>query len=68
MYLCICNSVTDRDIRGAVGVGATTVKSLCRELGIAISCPSCTMCVRQHLSDALEREDMRGRAALAASA
>ncbi len=65
MYVCICNSITDRDIRGAVDAGATTVKSLCKELGIAISCPSCARCVRQHLVDALERQGGRHVSAFA---
>lgn len=55
MYVCICNAVTDRDIRRAVDAGATTLKALCRELDFKIACPTCAECVRGHLTEALSR-------------
>ncbi len=51
MYVCICNSVTDRDVQLAVEAGVGSVKELCRELGITISCPSCARCLRRHLAE-----------------
>ena len=35
MYVCICNAVTEREIRQAVGLGVTTLKELREGLGVA---------------------------------
>jgi bacterioferritin-associated ferredoxin len=52
MYVCICNGVTDRDIRDAASRGARTVKDLRRELGVASDCGKCASCAREVLRDA----------------
>ena len=52
MYVCICNSVTDRDIHEAAARGARTVKDLRRELGVASDCGKCASCAREVLRDA----------------
>lgn len=41
MYICICNSVTDRDIRAAVEAGAGSLDDLRDRLGVASCCGSC---------------------------
>jgi len=41
MYVCICNAVTDEDIREAAEAGATSVADLQDQLGVAINCGSC---------------------------
>lgn len=46
MYVCICNEVTDRDIKKAVGNGATSLKDLQDELNVATCCGSCAMCAK----------------------
>jgi bacterioferritin-associated ferredoxin len=35
MYICICNAVTDREIRGAASLGCSTLTDLQRDLGVA---------------------------------
>jgi len=41
MYVCICNAVTDKQIRRAAEAGATDLWSLQAELGVASGCGSC---------------------------
>lgn len=41
MYICICNAVTDREIRGAVELGSSTLQDLRRDLGVASCCGKC---------------------------
>ena len=52
MYVCICNGVTDRDIRDAASRGARTVKDLRRELGVASDCGKCASCAHEVLCEA----------------
>ena len=42
MYVCICNGITDKQIRSAVAGGANSLQSLRDELGVASQCGSCT--------------------------
>ena len=41
MYVCICNAVTDNQIREAGQAGAKDLWDLQAELGIATGCGSC---------------------------
>lgn len=41
MYVCICNAVTDKQIRQAAEDGVTDLWSLERKLGVAAGCGSC---------------------------
>lgn len=41
MYICVCNGVTERDIRSAIEAGANTLGDLQRELGVASGCGQC---------------------------
>lgn len=52
MYVCICNSVTDSDIREAASRGARTLKDLRRELGVASDCGKCASCANDVLCEA----------------
>ena len=42
MYVCICNAITDKQIRAAAEQGATDLWGLQAELGVATGCGSCT--------------------------
>lgn len=53
MYVCLCNAVTDRQIREAVDQGATRVRDLRRELGVASCCGRCATCARDVLRQSL---------------
>jgi bacterioferritin-associated ferredoxin len=41
MYVCLCNPVTDREIRGCVQQGARTLSDLQVQLGVAAQCGMC---------------------------
>jgi len=41
MYVCICNAITDKQIRKAAKAGATDLWSLQAKLGVASGCGSC---------------------------
>jgi bacterioferritin-associated ferredoxin len=41
VYVCICNAISDKQIRQAAARGATTVMDLTKELGVASGCGSC---------------------------
>ena len=41
MYVCICNAITDKQIRTAAEAGATDLWALQHELGVGSQCGSC---------------------------
>jgi bacterioferritin-associated ferredoxin len=49
MYLCICKSVSDRQIREAVELGARTIGDLNIRLGIGAECGKCTDSIREFI-------------------
>ena len=58
MYVCVCNAVTDREIRGAVRLGARSLGDLQDTLGVATCCGRCTDCACALLTESLA--DQRG--------
>ena len=55
MYVCICNAVTDRDIREAAERGIRSFDGLRRELKVATCCGRCEECARKTLAEARTR-------------
>lgn len=49
MYVCVCNGVTDHDIRKAVGQGVHTLEELRDKLKVASCCGRCEDCARKTL-------------------
>ncbi len=41
MYVCICNAITEKQIRKAAASGAEDLWDLQRKLGVAAGCGSC---------------------------
>lgn len=41
MYVCICNPVTDSDVRACVSRGACSLPDLQAQLGVALQCGKC---------------------------
>jgi bacterioferritin-associated ferredoxin len=41
MYVCICNAITEKQVREAATEGATNLMSLQKELGVGAGCGSC---------------------------
>jgi bacterioferritin-associated ferredoxin len=52
MYVCVCQAVTDRQIREAAAGGARTLKDLRRDLGVTLDCGRCACCARACLAEA----------------
>jgi bacterioferritin-associated ferredoxin len=53
MYVCICNAVTERQIRQAVDLGATSFSDLREGLAVATDCGKCRGYACDVLNDAL---------------
>jgi len=54
MYVCLCNAVTDSQIRRAVEDGATRMCDLRTELGVAAECGKCACCANQLRKETLQ--------------
>jgi bacterioferritin-associated ferredoxin len=63
MYVCICNAVSDGDIREAVRAGARSMRELQEGLKVATQCGRCSCCARDCLERALAEQAPAGRAA-----
>ena len=48
MYVCICNGVTDRQIREAADAGCDSVSEMTMRTGAGASCGSCLGLVAEH--------------------
>lgn len=42
MYVCICNGVTEDDVRGCMAAGASTAKAVRAACGMKPGCGTCT--------------------------
>ena len=66
MYVCICNAITDKQIRQAAESGVTSLWELQKKLGVASNCGKCSeMAVdilREHSRPESRTERTRQRA------
>lgn len=53
MIVCVCNNISDREIRQAVDLGLTSMAELRRDLGVATCCGKCHTCAREVLAEHL---------------
>jgi bacterioferritin-associated ferredoxin len=53
VYVCICNAVTDSDIRRAVDNGVRDIRQLKMETGCSTNCGSCETTAREILDETL---------------
>jgi bacterioferritin-associated ferredoxin len=44
VYVCVCNAISDHEIRGAVALGARSLDDLRGMLGVATCCGRCADC------------------------
>jgi len=51
MYVCICNAITDKQIRAAAESGATDLWGLQAKLGVASGCGSCKEAASEILAE-----------------
>ena len=52
MYVCVCNAVTERQIKQAIDEGALTAGQLRQKLDAESMCGSCDDCLEDYLSEA----------------
>ncbi|MDG4562356.1 MAG: bacterioferritin-associated ferredoxin [Candidatus Competibacter sp.] len=53
MFLCICKSISDTQIREAVDQGARTIGDISARFGVGVECGKCLDDVRQFLDACL---------------
>ncbi len=49
MYICICNAVTEKQVRASVDAGATSLEDLHLDLGVAAGCGRCAATAAEYL-------------------
>lgn len=54
MYVCICNAITDRDIRECAELGVSSLDDLRASLGVASCCGKCAPAASQILAERAE--------------
>lgn len=54
MIVCVCNNISDREIRQAVDLGIRSMDELSRDLGVATCCGNCTDCAKKVMNTHLE--------------
>lgn len=54
MYVCVCKGITDKQIREAIGAGATEMKSLCDEFALGSQCGTCCKMTKEILTEELD--------------
>lgn len=59
MYICICNAVTDGQIREAAESGVRDLWGLQSELGVASGCGSCKQAASEILRETRRRAEPR---------
>ncbi len=55
MIVCVCNNVSDKNIRHAVASGATSMSELRADLDIGTCCGKCVSCARSVLRECMEK-------------
>ncbi len=57
MYVCVCNAVTDCQIRDAYCEGVCSMRALRERLGVAGCCGRCAPCARDVLSRCRQEQE-----------
>lgn len=60
MYVCICNAVTDKQIRKAAREGCCSLRTLSAQTGCATTCGKCARMAREILDDELRAQEEKG--------
>ena len=61
MIVCVCNNVSDHQIRQAAAEGAHSLECLQFELGVATQCGRCADCATRVLCEARAALDKQAR-------
>ncbi len=54
MIVCVCNNISDREIRQAVDLGITSIAELRKELGVGTMCGTCVSYAREVLHEHID--------------
>ncbi|PCI07635.1 MAG: regulatory or redox protein complexing with Bfr, in iron storage and mobility [Gammaproteobacteria bacterium] len=54
MFVCVCNQVTDKQIRCAVEEGVCSLEGLSSELKVGTCCGKCKRCAKKVMRDAMK--------------
>jgi bacterioferritin-associated ferredoxin len=66
MYVCICNAITERQVRECVRSGASSVEELAITLGVGAGCGRCRDCAAGLLQELqCSRPDKKEKATVA---
>lgn len=57
MIVCVCNNISDREIRQAVQLGVRSMVQLRNELGVGTCCGKCQGCAKQVLRESLQAQE-----------
>jgi len=55
MFVCICNQVTDKQIRQSVEEGVCSIESLSAELNVGTCCGKCKSCAKKVMREAMQK-------------
>ncbi len=56
MFVCLCKSVTDHQIKNSVEMGVTSFSQMQAHLSVGTACGSCTCEVKKIMQAKLEKE------------
>jgi bacterioferritin-associated ferredoxin len=59
MYVCVCNAVTDKDIRGCVDRGASSLFDVQNELPVGSCCGRCQDTAQAVVNEYLDTQKTR---------
>jgi bacterioferritin-associated ferredoxin len=62
MYICLCNAITEGQVKACAERGACTLEDLASELGVGSGCGRCRTCAAEVL------DQLRSQAQLSAQA
>jgi bacterioferritin-associated ferredoxin len=68
MYVCLCNGITDRDIRETIAEGASSVEEVMYLTGAATRCGSCRATIAAMVDQEAPRSARRTLRILASNA
>jgi bacterioferritin-associated ferredoxin len=61
MYICICKSITEQQIRHAIHQGAGNLADVSRRLGVATQCGKCGKFARQLVRQTLTKAPLAAK-------
>ncbi|WP_025823241.1 bacterioferritin-associated ferredoxin [Shewanella marina] len=57
MYVCLCNAVTDRQIKQAIASGDNNLSDVKKRLGVANQCGKCAQLATKIIQSAVSERD-----------